>query len=680
MSIKSVKLPIFISRSEEGSYEKNFLPFLRTAEIMEIRVHTLHFDWIQASKDYLLQFIDQGGKIRMIVALDLEEDERNHFLLHHDEQMEEIIKKYILDPFKREFPYHEQWLIRYLAYLIVSSTMQIRISVPKQKDGRRDQIVFLSENKDRVCFHGAFISKASCVFNDSIDVFVSWDQRDNIRIQEYKRQFEDEWRNRLDSSWVVDVPSLVMDEFKALQDDYNPYRYLLENKSKYKLRSYHQEAIDNLALNNWRGTFILPVGSGKIISTLFALDQYILTYPRTVVLITAPNLIALQEWEKTIRNKYPTKQVFNLLTDQDLAEQEIGELIRLKLREDFVFFLTTYRTFLTSSFQSTLKKNKNYTFYIFDEYHLMAGKNIKMNLTLLEEGARVGLSSLNDSWLNDKDRRFILDNFGISIVDYPVQNQIGKTLNEYDYHVFLSELIVSEYSEFRQLTSLHLRAEEKRKETAKPVMEDFLLQRERVVEKAYNKLQDFLGKFHSLPKKGVIVYVDHNHIEETKNAIEFEFRVKVDVLTSELSVNDRNRLFRNFQSGNIDVLITHDAFDEGIENLNVNAIYLLASPTSPRIFFKRRDRVLYDKNPKLKVSIYDFVTIAPRQGMHDLMQVEVIKRELPRVSEFMRLARKNYIDELQVYIDELNLSNVLQNAEPADLNQDIYVKSENLIE
>lgn len=680
MSIKSVKLPIFISRHEKDSYEKQFLPFLKTTELMECRSYAFDYDWIYAAKDTLVQYVLQGGKIRLLVSLDLSDVDRNAFVLFQEAEIEAIIKREVLDPLRRDIPYHELWRLQYLAYLVSEGIMDVRFSVPKPGKSRHDEMAFLSEGKDTICFHGSFFPKLDLL--DAINVFVSWDQRDHLRIQEYRRTFEDEWKNKDDGFWTIRIPETLMNEIKSLKDSYNPFTYLLENKTKFKLRAFQNEAITKLEENGWRGIFVTPAGSSQQITALFALDQYILLQPRTVCLVVAPNLHALAEWEKLIRNKYPTKQLNIFTCEAEIGDSYLDETIRLKLREDFLFVLTTYKNYGSQPFQALIRKNKNYTFYIFDECHLLCRNDTISNTDILEESARIGLSSSSKSWLSEPHRKYLKTVFGDEIVDYPIKNLVGKGLNEYDYIPILSELIIPEYSEFRQLTSLAIRAGDPKKvNAANPnLRQEYLIQRERVLQKAYNKSVDFIQTYSSGPKKHVIVYTDKTLVDEIRKAIEFQHRVSVDILMPETPLSDRQKLFRNFQSWSLDVIVTAACFDEGVDTLDPVAIYMLSSPTSPRVFHQRRNRVLYPLQAKGRTKIYDFVTIAPRESLQDVMQVEVIKRELPRISELSREASVAMLGQLNEYLEAFNLNNVFQNSEPSELNQDIFVREENYLE
>ncbi|HPJ85885.1 MAG TPA: helicase-related protein [Bacillota bacterium] len=668
MPIKNVKLPIYLSRREKDGFEKNFLPLLRTSELVEVRMYSLEYDWIMASKDSLLQFVSQGGKMRFIVSLcHLDNREKEVFMLHRDDEVESIIKKEIVDRFKMDLPFYEQRFLQYLSYLVAAGILEIVVSVPKHDQYPLDQIIFLSEGKDTICFHGPFFGPVDPL--DATDIFVSWDQRDHLRIDSYKGEFESEWRNKADNVWCVPLPQSVRAEFASLAVSSSPYEYLFEDRVKYRMRASQQEAIDLLVSSDWKGIFTLPDGCNQMMTCMFALDQYAVRYPRAVALIVAPNLHAIAEWEKIVANKYPGKQRYFLTNEEDVREVELGEILRLKLKDDFIFVFASYRVFASENFQAAFHKNKNYSFYIFDECHLLVESNDFKDCEYLDNSARIGLSSTPMPWLSEDSRDKLEQIIGNELSSQPLKNLLGKSHNEYEYNVIMSELIVPEYSEFRQLTGMALRAESPEKAAL------YRLQKERVVEKAFNKTVDFLRIFMTSVRKRVIIYVDHTQTDELKRTLEFQFGVNTEVFTPEVDLQSRLRIIKSFQNGALDIIITSDVFTEGIESLAPAAIYMLSTPTIPRIWQQRRNISLY---PQIhgKVKIYDFVTVAPVQEFQDAMHMEVVKRELPRISDLSRLASLCKMDEFLEYLEQNNLDNVFQNTEPSELNHDIFVKRE----
>jgi superfamily II DNA or RNA helicase len=148
------------------------------------------------------------------------------------------------------------------------------------------------------------------------------------------------------------------------------------------------------------------------------------------------------------------------------------------------------------------------------------------------------------------------------------------------------------------------------------------------------------------------------------------------ILSPNTLLEERFLIQKRFNSGMIDVIVTCDAFDEGFEDLTPKAIYLLSSPTSPRIIFKRRGQLLMPLEGKEMPKIYDFITIPPRQGFHDPLQKEIIMRELPRILELKNLASDADLEEYTEYLESMKQENLLVDQQALDFNRKIFIKEE----
>ena len=677
MPIKSVKLPIYVSNRIPDNYEKVFLPLYRNAQTIERRAFSLSHDWILKSKEALLQFLGQGGKLKLIVTYEISSKLHQAFQNNDAEAIEAILRKDLVEPFKRDIPYYEVWLVGYLAYLIVSGILEIKVSIPRSHVRVHDEITFIKEAEDTVCFHGTFFPLGSS--QENVDVFVSWDQRDKLRIRDYQSEFDLEWKGKDENYYTLPLPKEFMVDFKELANAYNPYAYLLDNKTKFKLRSYQQEAIDRLEANNWHGMMVVPPGSGEMLTSLFALDQFIVHEPRTIALIVCPNLHQMTQWITTCKQKYPNKQLISFPSEEEVKDPDFTETLRLKLKEDFIIVFATYKLFVTQTFQMVFARNKNTAFYIFDECTLLSEKQAMLSIYPLQEGGRIGITSTPLEWLSSEKANFLKKQFKEIVAEYPLKSAIGKTHSEYEYITFLSEMIISEYSEYKQFTSLITRLkneklDEQRKEEKRA---EYEANRELVIERAYNKKNDFLYVLPRYELKKIIVYCERSGIKDVKDSLEFSFKLNVAALSPDTPLEDRFQIQKKFNLGQIDVLVTCDAFSEGLEDLEPKAIYLLSSPTSPRIFFKRRGGLVLPQSGKYMAKIYDFITIPPRQGFHDPLQKEIVLRELPRVMELASLAADSDLEELNEYLETLKLEHVLEDKSPQELVKKIFVKEEN---
>ena len=469
-----------------------------------------------------------------------------------------------------------------------------------------------------------------------------------------------------------------MVDFKELASSYNPYQYLLENKTKYKLRSFQQEAIDNLASSNWQGMMNVPPGSGEMLTSLFALDQFIVHEPRTIALVICPNLHRLTQWITFSKQKYPNKELITFASEEEVKDPDFTDTLRLKLKEDFIIVFVTYKLFSTQTFQTVFARNKNTAFYIFDECTLLSEKQSMLSIYPLQGGGRIGITSTPIEWLKPEKANFLKKQFPVTIADYPLKSAIGKTHSEYEYITFLSEMIISEYSEYKQFTSLLLRLKNEKIEEARKreKQAEYETSRELVIEKAYNKKNDFLYVLPRFERKRVIVYTEESLIKDVKESLEFSLKLNAAELSSKTLLEERLQIQKKFTQGAIDVIVTADAFTEGLEGLEPKAIYLLSSPTSPRVFFKRRGELIQTQSGKYMAKIYDFITIPPRQGFHDPLQKEIVMRELPRVLELSSLASDADLEELSEYLETFKLEHLLEEKSGVEIVKKIFVKEE----
>jgi superfamily II DNA or RNA helicase len=415
---------------------------------------------------------------------------------------------------------------------------------------------------------------------------------------------------------------------------------------------------------------------------LFALDQFILTEPRTVAMVVVPNRHALGEWEGLIKSKYPEKVVYSFTSVDEAKNSDLSDRIRVKLREDFIVVLVTYQLFASLGFQTILRRNKNKTFYVFDECFLLCQRQWTDLCPLAPDSARIGLTSTPTKWLSEGNEKRLQEHFGSVVWEVMLSDLLGESLTDYHYQAHLSELIISEYSQYKQLT--HLIHTAKKDIAGFDSLPDkiiqYLDQREAILESAYNKAGDFINFYHAHGEKRAIVYVGVDQIDSMKERMEFEFHLKIEAFKPEMPMAQRLRLIKGFLAEQIDLLITAEAFNEGLDSLKPKAIYLLSSPGSPRVFFQRRNLILTAPGEKKKPIIHDFVTIAPREGLLDSKQKEIVIRELPRVMELSRLAGKSELTELMEYLASCDLAHEFGEADPVKINRELYLKDEPYLE
>ena len=245
----------------------------------------------------------------------------------------------------------------------------------------------------------------------------------------------------------------------------------------------------------------------------------------------------------------------------------------------------------------------------------------------------------------------------------------NEKLCQYNYHIVLSELTDDETSLFTKLTSQLSKAvaaspDGELSESAKLLLE----KRARIGKKASNKWEDFFNVFRDYPEKnGSIVYVFDEQVQDMISEIKKRFGLNVHGIVADTKSDDRERILKGFNDHQIDVLVAIQCLDEGVDVPNCHAEFILASSTNPREFIQRRGRVLRKspENPNKVADIYDFVTIARDTEYYtNEEKASVVKRELPRVAEFVSRSKNKDDSNLLQYLIRIESVSLYSQQEP----------------
>jgi len=147
------------------------------------------------------------------------------------------------------------------------------------------------------------------------------------------------------------------------------------------------------------------------------------------------------------------------------------------------------------------------------------------------------------------------------------------------------------------------------------------------------------------------------------------YSLNVHGIIAETKIKDRTKILNNFNKGEIDVIVAIQCLDEGVDIPNCKYAYILASSNNPREFIQRRGRVLRKSPFKDMGIIHDFVTIAPSIDFFDNEDRRVvIKRELQRVAEFIRISNNKKDDNIISYLTKINSLPIYGSHNPWNLN------------
>ena len=237
-------------------------------------------------------------------------------------------------------------------------------------------------------------------------------------------------------------------------------------------------------------------------------------------------------------------------------------------------------------------------------------------------------------------------------------NALGDgVLTPYNYHinfVHFNELEMQSYAELSKEIAKLLSIEERELSTK---LKDLIRRRNRIISNASQKtlvLKNLLETLKIDDKKHTLVYAGEGKIldlddEPASDSETKQLRVIADVMmnlgwkvsrfTAEEKKNERLEILRDFKEGNIDALVSMKVLDEGIDIPACERAFILASTTNSRQFIQRRGRILRKSEGKKIANIYDFVVIPLQNSALEGCFVSLVRRELYRVMEFVRLSK-----------------------------------------
>ncbi|BAY77295.1 helicase domain-containing protein [Nostoc linckia NIES-25] len=427
-----------------------------------------------------------------------------------------------------------------------------------------------------------------------------------------------------------------------------------------QLRQYQQEAIASWFANNGRGTLKMATGSGKTITALAIACELYQQINLQVLLVVCPYRHLVTQWARECEkfNLQPILAFENLRTWQS---QLSGQIYNLRSgSQRFVTVITTNSTLIGDGFQSQLKYFPAKTLIIGDEAHNLGAPKLEESLPR-RVGLRLALSATPERYFDDLGTQSLFDYFGpVLQPEFTLRDAIAcGALVHYLYYPVLVELTEAESIAYLKLTkkigrSLLFRERENGQagdfednEDLKPL----LMQRARLIGAAENKLNALRDLMvtrrettHTLfycsdgsPETGQRSSL--RQLKAVAKILGVEIGYKVSTYTAQTSLEEREILRRQFESGELQGLVAIRCLDEGVDIPAIQTAVILSSSGNPRQFIQRRGRVLRPHPSKKRATIFDMIVLPPDLD-RETIEVErnLLRKELRRFVEFADLA------------------------------------------
>ena len=362
-----------------------------------------------------------------------------------------------------------------------------------------------------------------------------------------------------------------------------------------KLREWQETAFP-LWWNRKRGIVKVVTGGGKTVFAIHCLKQYLEENPSNSILIVVPSIALLDQWYEGLLQSYDTNQ---------LSLNGGGE----HLEELSMITISTI-----DSVKNIIDKfDASQTLLIVDECHKIGTE--KRGETLTNNWhATLGLSATPE---RDYD-----DNFYIII-----KKILGDIIFDYDYIDAREDEVIVNFKLLYAYAAMTPEEEDEYKKFTKSIqrraatiggnnMNDYPLKmmifnRARMVKNSKNRIPFGIELLQKYKRDSWIVFTENKKQAKEFNAIINTKGYQSAIYNTDLDATEREENLNNFKSGNLNVLVSCTALDEGFDMPEADGAMILSASSSKRQRIQRMGRVLRitaNKQNALIVTVYSSKT------------------------------------------------------------------------
>jgi superfamily II DNA or RNA helicase len=464
------------------------------------------------------------------------------------------------------------------------------------------------------------------------------------------------------SAWLIKFYS-TLDTIEPATPPYvEDFSNSQEGNPSITLYPHQKRAIESWIENDRMGIFKMCTGSGKTLTSLFAIQEAM--PPGGPILVTVPTRVLADQWvEQITRLGYD-----RILRAYESSKNWVGLLdpwLRSSEAESPRFVVTTYKTFSDERF---LKKIDRLTasqcdggLWIADEMHNLASTKLAAATLRTAKGfpQRIGLSATPEIEGDEPMTNRLAQQFGGIVASYDLKDGIDDgVLCRYRYHPIPAYLDPSRGTEYlRTLKAIDS------ENPASGTLIDLYRQSRELIRKSGVQLPALTGILEQLRSSGqdlrhTLVYCPPGftgHDAEESDEIDpdgIQTRLLEDVVAevrrNELSVSSilgetpkgqRGEILRRFSEGSIEVLCAIGCLDEGIDIPSIKRAIVLYSIDREKQFVQRRGRILRTiRGSEKTADIYDVVILPHGTDMNPTDAERLLNKELRRYRTFSDLA------------------------------------------
>tara|TARA_X000001036_G_C20677936_1_gene804856 strand:- start:216 stop:2330 length:2115 start_codon:yes stop_codon:yes gene_type:complete len=559
-------------------------------------------------------------------------------------------------------------IIEVVASLLFNNKLEIRIAdVPSPGIHHEKVGIFTDFQGNSLSFSGSVNETWSgwTANSEEFKVFRSWD--DSSEYFDYDvKNFDDLWNNTKKNVKVYTLPEALNEKILSFTDDYSieslernidliqnfsskvivngfeddsELKLLDSNENKQKKLMEHQSSVlKDWADNNYFGIIKHATGSGKTITGINGIREWLKIHNIAIVLV--PSVLLLEQWIEELENE---------LDDVNLIKTGGGEpkknwsstlrFLTSNNNTEKTVVISTIGTALTDDFKSSVMWGKHLMLLI-DEVHNIGSPKAKTFLDI-NVGAALGLSATPERYGDTEGTDEIYKFFSkILKPEFTILDAINcGRLVPYIHEPFEVKLTPSEEDEYKELSlkisKIYSMLEKGEKNSdLQSQLELLLFKRSKIIKKAENKIPAAVEIVSNNFKDGdywLVYCQDKDHLKLARESFH-NAGIKTLEYMSAMS-GDRTATLDYFRT-NGGVLIAIKCLDEGIDIPYLQNAIILSSSQNPREHIQRRGRVLRKSENKNLATIYDSLVLTTNDLNSSYSQVMLT--EIKRAYNFSK--------------------------------------------
>lgn len=644
--------------------------------------------WLRLAAQGIVSLVEAGGKARVVVSPILEASDWEALKLGEAAKTDSVLRAILqrcIDDLSRSL---DRDTCNALAWMVADNVFEFRFAVPRDYETAgtyHDKVaVFTDFNGDQVVIHGSLNDSIGGSLNgEAFSVFKSWEAGQYAYVNMHCSRLEALWNDRNRKFHVCSIPEAIREKFIKLRSTAErPYRLPSVALTVTRVLPHCNVELyeyQKLAIKKWnevgrRGVFEMATGTGKTYTALAAATQFFEKHGRLAMIVLVPYLHLLEQWGRSCREFGFNPILCSSQHDRwEIAVRSVVQDFNLGVRSH-ICVLAVHKTASLDRFAATLRHLPlEDTLLIGDEVHALGAPNLRS--ALLEcAGMRLGLSATPRRWFDEEGTGVIFRYFGPVCFEYPLEQAIGTFLTPYEYYPQLVSLTDNEVDQYEELTHriLAIAPTGKVDEDAKEKIQALLLKRSRIIYAAQAKLPALLSLLRKIIAKhvqaneeprGILIYCAPGHHKAVLQQVS-SIGLRCHEFVHDVSLSEREKLLKQFASGDIQALVAIRCLDEGVDIPSTRMAFIMANSTNPREFIQRRGRILRRAPDKDRAMIYDFLVVPPKDRIDLKLKADlsIIQREMPRFVEFASLATNEFHARSTVFeiLDKLGMLNLLE--------------------